>query len=238
MKTNDTTAAEKYDVIAEEYSEKAEPRFVGYTRPAMLSLFPDVSGKRVLDAGCGPGWYASWLLDHDADVAAIDASREMVEQARARLGSQASVQQVDLGDPLPFADNEFDLIVSGLAFDYVEDWRSMFTELRQILSPNGILVFSVRHPLGGLELFDLTSYLEMAQVEEPHGKFENPVDIPSYHRPFEVIVNALRDEGFALDRLIEPKPTEELRERDPDEYKRRQIHPTFLCVRARNPDSA
>ena len=50
----------------------------------MYSLLGDVDGKRVLDAGCGPGHYTEWLIAHGATVLAIDSSPRMVQLARQR----------------------------------------------------------------------------------------------------------------------------------------------------------
>ncbi|RMD75113.1 MAG: hypothetical protein D6823_10585 [Chloroflexi bacterium] len=53
----DPIAQQAYDLLAERYAEQVltKPHNAYYERPAMLSLLPDVRGKRVLDTGCGPG---------------------------------------------------------------------------------------------------------------------------------------------------------------------------------------
>lgn len=51
--------------------------------------------------GCGPGWYAAWLIEHGAQVVGLDISTQMVEQARQRLGDQARFYQHDLSEPQP-----------------------------------------------------------------------------------------------------------------------------------------
>lgn len=57
-------ALDAYEALAERYAalvdSKAENAYC--ERPATLSLLPDVKGKRVLDAGCGPGSYSEWLV--------------------------------------------------------------------------------------------------------------------------------------------------------------------------------
>jgi 2-polyprenyl-3-methyl-5-hydroxy-6-metoxy-1,4-benzoquinol methylase len=56
-------ALDAYDALAESYAALVDtkPHNAYYERPATLSLLPDVRGKRVLDAGCGPGVYSEWL---------------------------------------------------------------------------------------------------------------------------------------------------------------------------------
>jgi 2-polyprenyl-3-methyl-5-hydroxy-6-metoxy-1,4-benzoquinol methylase len=49
---------------------------------ATLSLLPDVNSRRVLDAGCGPGFYSEWLIEHGAEVVAVDAGLKMIELAK------------------------------------------------------------------------------------------------------------------------------------------------------------
>jgi SAM-dependent methyltransferase len=112
----------------------------------MLALLPDVARARVLDAGCGDGWYAEQLAARGARVSAIDASPRMVEHARRRLGAAVEVRVADLGEPLDFADGSFDGIVSALALEHVRDWDAAFAELRRILVPGGWLLFSAQHP--------------------------------------------------------------------------------------------
>jgi 2-polyprenyl-3-methyl-5-hydroxy-6-metoxy-1,4-benzoquinol methylase len=80
-------AREVYDRLADAYAARAptKPHNAFYERPATLSLLGDVAGKRVLDAGCGPGIYAEELVARGAEVVGFDASGRMVELARKRL---------------------------------------------------------------------------------------------------------------------------------------------------------
>ena len=131
-------ALEAYETLAERYAaladSKAENAYV--ERPAMLSLLPEVEGKRVLNAGCGPGWYSEWLVDHGAWVVAIDVSPKMVELAKRRLGARVEVHQADLSKPLDFLeDASFDLILCPLVLDYIRDWEGVFKEFFRLLRP-------------------------------------------------------------------------------------------------------
>ena len=80
-----------YDTIASRYAAGIDERSWNalYERPATLALLPDVGGKDVLDAGCGPGWYADWLARNGARVVAIDRSSSMVRLTEERLGAPA-----------------------------------------------------------------------------------------------------------------------------------------------------
>ena len=71
-----------------------------YERPGTISLLGDVTGLRVLDAGCGPGALSKWLVDNGATVTAMDVSPEMVRLARQRMGDRARILTADLAEPL------------------------------------------------------------------------------------------------------------------------------------------
>jgi SAM-dependent methyltransferase len=121
-----------------------------YERPATLSLLPDVGDKRVLDAGCGPGIYAEWLLDHGAEVVALDVTPDFVEITRRPVGDRAEVRCANLEQPLDFAaDGSFDLVVCPLLLDTIGDWSPVFAEFHRGLRPAGVLVFSCGHAASG-----------------------------------------------------------------------------------------
>ena len=147
--TDGPIARDAYDELAAAYAAAVDtkPHNAYYERPATLSLLPEVSGRRVLDAGCGSGVYSEWLLAHGAEVVGIDASPRMVDFARERTGGKATCHVADLGAPLPFLEREsFDIVVSPLVLEYIADWRAVFAEFHRILRPAGHVVFSVTHP--------------------------------------------------------------------------------------------
>src|ERR1700746_4078809 len=61
-------------------------------RPALRSLVPaSLAGAAVLDAGCGSGAQAQWLLDQGADVIGVDLSPRMIAEARRRCTGPGAV---------------------------------------------------------------------------------------------------------------------------------------------------
>ena len=137
-----------YDQMGDGYRQHAEdsPYNAHYDRPAVLAALGPVAGRRVLDAGCGPGFYAAALLSAGAEVVAFDASSAMVDLARTRVGTQAHVDLAELGAALPYADQSFDLAVCALVIHYVQDREAAFAELHRVLRPGGALVVSTQHP--------------------------------------------------------------------------------------------
>jgi len=232
-------AQDAYDELAESYAAIVDekPHNAYYERPATLSLLLDVNGKRVLDVGCGPGFYAEWLIERGAEVVAFDANEKMFSIAKKRLGERARVELALLEEPLSFASDEsFDIVLAPLVLDYVKDWNPIFTEFFRVLKRGGCLVFSSDHPFVKYrthpEGFD---YFETEQLEYVWKGFGSPVAVPYYSRPLGSVINPLINAGFVLERILEPKPTEEFREKSPETYERLLRSPCFMCVRARKP---
>lgn len=230
-------ALDAYEALAEAYAARVDtkPHNAYYERPATLSLLPEVAGKRVLDAGCGPGVYAEWLADHGAEVVALDVSPKMVHLAKQRLGAKARVVQADLAQPLHFADGSFDLVLSALALDYVRDWDQVFREFHRVLRRPGHLVFSVGHPLADYLLYPEANYFDTELVHYTWKGFGTPVRMPFYRRPLGAVINPLLQAGFVLERFLEPLPTEQFRQQDPERYEKLCREPGFLNIRAVKP---
>lgn len=235
-------ALDAYEALAEAYAAAVEtkPHNAYYERPATLALLSDVDGKRVLDAGCGPGIYAALLVERGARVVALNASPKMVDLARRRLGSRAEVREADLSQPLEFlGDAAFDLVLSPLALDYVEDWAGVFREFYRVLRRGGRLVFSVNHPFADYLRLKPKDYFRTELTRcEWKGFAGCRVLMPSFRRPLSAVTEPLSDAGFLIERLVEPRPTEEFRRADPRHHEELMREPGFLCVRARKPEAA
>jgi SAM-dependent methyltransferase len=225
-----------YDSIASEYAARVEsaPFNAFYERPAMLSLLPAVSGKRILDAGCGSGWYSVELVARGATVDAIDASAAMVAYARKRLselpdsqGRRVTVAVSDLEKPLPFDDGYFAGAISPLVLHYLEDWRPALRELHRVVEQGGWLQLSTHHPAADAALFKTRNYFSVERVTD-HWDWVG--DVTFYRRSLTEIFESLKDCGFGVERVAEPVPTEGFLAADPDAYERLLNQPAFLIV--------
>lgn len=201
-----------------------------YERPAVLSLLPPLAKAKVLDAGCGSGWYAEYLLAQGAKVTAFDFDVDFVALTQSRVGNCARVLQADLAAPLDFvADGEFDLVVCPLVMHYLKDWQPVFREFYRVLRPEGVLVFSTHHPFMDWTYFKREDYyaVELLEDEWEIGKMR------FYRRPIAAMSEDLEAAGFMIERLLEPQPTKDFQRADPKTYERQMKKPQFLVIRAR-----
>lgn len=236
-RSGDPDGPEGYDHLAERADDlegwaspwSENPLQREYSWPATRALLPDVDGERVLDAGCGVGDHAAWLVERGATVTGVDASERAVARARDRLGDRATIRQATLGEPLDFAQNgRFDGVLSHLVLDHVPDLEPAFAEFARVLGDDGWLVFAVVHPMHYYLAYDeVERYYDRCPVEV---SWEAPVT--SYHRPLEDILGSMADAGFRLDELREPEPPERYVAAAADEWDVDR-RPQVLCVRAR-----
>ncbi|MGY2128067.1 class I SAM-dependent methyltransferase [Blastococcus sp. SYSU DS0617] len=221
-----------YDRMGDEFRAHAEDGAYNahYDRPAVLDLLGDVGGLRVLDAGCGPGLYADELLGRGAEVLGFDASAAMVELARARVGGRAEIRVARLDEPLPYPDDCVDLVVCALAIHYVEDRHAAFAEFHRVLRPGGAAVVSTQHPTtdwlrkGG-------SYFDRVLENDTWALASGAHEVRFWREPLSDLCAAATDAGFVIQRLVEPRPPEIMRERWPEEHQKLSRRPGFLALR-------
>ena len=105
-------------------------------------LFPELRGKTVLDLGCGYGWHCKYAASQGARaVLGIDASRQMLEVAKARNADPVIQYQVCSMEEYGYPPAEFDLVVSNLALHYVADLDGVYQKVYRTLKPGGVFLF-------------------------------------------------------------------------------------------------
>jgi len=135
-----------YDRWAAVYESDANP-LPALEAPVVRAAIGDVRGQSVLDLGCGTGRHTVWLVEAGASVTAVDFSEGMLAEARRKPGME-SVRFLahDLHQPLPLANDCFDLVVSALVLEHLRDLESFYAEIVRVLKPGGRAVVSAMHP--------------------------------------------------------------------------------------------
>jgi len=121
--------------------------------------FTKITPKNILDIGCGTGYFTRLLRGKfkRSRITALDLSEAMLQhtrQSHARRLPWHGRHQHCAGDAtaLPFRDGSFDLVTSNLAMQWVAEPEQMLAEMRRVLAPGGLMLFSTfgRRTLGEL----------------------------------------------------------------------------------------
>ena len=110
----------------------------------MRHLQPASAG-RILDVGCGRGFYARAIaaLYPQAAVVGVDYSRDyLTAAAEHSRGTAALLARADARS-LPFASGEFDAIVCSEVLEHIDDDSAVLMELNRVLRDDGLLLISV-----------------------------------------------------------------------------------------------
>ena len=200
--------ATDYDDFAQAYSVSNETNLFNayYARPEMLRLAGDVSGRRILDAGCGSGPLAAALADGGAEVTGFDSSAAMVDLARQRLGPDADLHVADLAAPLDLPDAEYDDVVASLVLHYLQDWSGPLGELRRVLKPGGRLIVSVNHPAAYAIVYPDADYFALTRYSEDYEFDGQTVWLTFWHRPLHAMADSFAAAGFRITTISEPPP--------------------------------
>lgn len=189
-----------------------------YWCPEMLTeadahLLGDVTGKRVLEVGCGSAPCSRWLAGHTEPelLVAFDLSAGMLRRAERSL----NLVQADAA-AMPFAEDSFDIVFSSYgAIPFVAHPEKVMEEVVRVLRPGGKFVFSINHPMrwifpddpGPAGLIAQISYFDRSPyVETDNGE----VTYAETHRTLGDRVRDLVSAGFVINEVIEPEWPDDL----------------------------
>ena len=205
------------------------------------ALFPDLSGKYVLDLGCGYGWHCRYAAEQGAaHVLGLDMSQRMIDQARVRNPHPNIQYQVLPLEDYDYPPASFDCVISNLALHYVADIASVFRRVFATLRGGGTFLLNMEHPV-------FTAGVGQDWIRDKEGRpLYWPVDgyfypgprqtrflgrpVVKEHHTLTQILMGLLDAGFALRAVEEAMPSPDMMDLPgmADEMRR----PMMLLVRA------
>jgi len=209
--------------------------------PALQALLPDLPGLRVVDLGCGFGWFCRWAREQGAaQVLGLDVSERMLARAKASTADAAiTYERVDL-ERLDLPEARFDLAYSSLVLHYIADAARLLAQVHRALVPGGRLVFSTEHPIytaptrpgwssdaEGRKTWPVDRYL----VEGPRRTKWLGKGVVKHHRTIGTTLNLLIRSGFTIRHVEEFCPTAEQIAANPALAEERE-RPMFLLVAA------
>lgn len=209
----------------------------------LKKLLPDFKRKRVLDLGCGFGWHCLYAVEHGAtSVTGIDISEKMLEVARSKTNSPL-IQYIQLPiENIDFPPDSFDIVLSSLAFHYIESFEDICQKIHRCLTSGGVFVFSVENPIftaQGTQDWHYDGEGKSLHWPVDHYFAEGArksvflgTEVTKYHKTLTTYLNTLIKTGFEITAFVEPQPDPLLLDEIPgmrDELRR----PMMLLVSAR-----
>ena len=200
---------------AQDWIETDQAIRTGMLDAWVLASLGDVSGKSVIDIGCGEGRFCRLLAKLGATVTGMDITESLIKQARDLGGTGQTYMVGDAEDLAGVEDDSFDLAVSYIVLVDLLDYRRSIGEAYRVLKPGGRFVVCNVHPMRSADtggwvrqgrrrlFYPLSGYSD-----------EGPREFDWWGRPFINMhrrlsshVAAFLEEGFVLRGLDEPTPS-------------------------------
>lgn len=225
--------------ISHEVFEKAQQGdwdvFLTPVKPVPHEWFGNLAGKKILGLASGGGQQMPVFTALGATCTVLDYSPLQLENERLvaeREGYEIRIIRGDMTQPLPFEDEEFDIVFHPVSNCYVEEVRPIWKECLRVLKPGGLLLSGVDHYINyivdgeekqiinELPFNPLRNPQQMKQLEEEDAGVQ-------FSHSLEEQIGGQLEAGFILTALYE------------DTNGQGRLHelniPTFLAMRARKP---
>jgi SAM-dependent methyltransferase len=230
-----------------------------WNNPAFLEFVGDLSGRIVVDAGCGEGHNTRMFARRGARMTGVDLSGKMIalaiaEEKREPLGIR--YERTSYTNLTMFKDGTFDAVISTMALMDGPDFPAAMREIVRVLRPGGMLAFSILHPcfstrgfgwitddLGRAIKFTVANYFN----DEPwiecwkFGHAPNTAEVeefgvPRFDRKLSDYINPIIAAGLRLDEVREPRAPESACTKYPEVFQKFRDHiPLFMYIRASKP---
>lgn len=201
---------DQWNKAAEKYTKDQEQSdFVESNKQIVKARFKDMTGQKVLDLGCGYGYYTDYFQNIGAEVIGVDGSENMIDIARSHY-EDCNFAVCDITENFPYVNESFDLVFCNQVLMDVENIEKVFSECYRVLKPNGIFYYSIVHPAfydsewvkdgkGFCYAKTIKSYIEpYSFTNEFWGKTEH------FHRSLSFYLNVGAEQGFVLKHIEEP----------------------------------
>jgi len=145
----------------------------------VVSMLPDLNGKRILEVGCGRGVFAHYLANRypNAVIVAVDFSTAAIEIAKKTYPGLHNLEfRTENAESLSWASGEFDWYISCETIEHVRTPFKMIQEIRRVLKPTGQFVITTENYFNAYALVWLKCWMLNRPFEsgcgvQPHENF-------------------------------------------------------------------
>lgn len=218
----------------------ALPLYGAYISEEKCQLFGDISGKRVLEIGCGTGHSLQYLGDRKAaELWGIDISEQQLQKARQHLGASGhsaalfcAAMEEECGIPTDY----FDVVYSVYGIGWTTDLEGTFRRIASYLKEGGAFIFSWSHPIHKCVTAedDVLVFKKCYFDESWYSVSLDGGSLSLSDRKLSTYVNALAKAGFAIEEMIEESDEEIIQAQGENEFsKKAKMLPVTFVIKAR-----
>lgn len=204
-------------------------------------LFGDVSGKRLLEIGCGNGQSLQYHGERKAsELWGIDISDKQIEKAKQHLtacGISAKLICSPMEEECGIPKDYFDFVYSIYAIGWTTDLEGTFRRIASYLKKDGVFIFSWSHPIHKCVAAEnnMLTFKKCYFDESWYSIFLDGEELTLADRKLSTYVNALAKAGFVIEEMIEQSDNDIMQSYDDnsDFVKKAKMLPLALVVKAR-----
>jgi len=219
----------------------ALPTLGAYISEENHHLFGDVTGKKVLEIGCGRGHSLQYLgARKAAELWGLDISEKQIIQTRKYLtecGISAELICSPMEDECGIPTDYFDIVYAIYAIGWTTDLDVTFSQIASYLKKGGMFIFSWSHQIHKCVAAENGRYVFRKSYFD-ESWYSDTLDGETFtlsNRMLSTYVNALAKAGFFIEQMIE-KPDEEILQscdQNDESVKRVRMIPKVFVVKAR-----
>src|SRR5579885_2924879 len=172
--------------------------------PAIFALLGDVTGKQILDAGCGQGYLCRLLARRGASVTGIEPAEGLYRSALQREEAERlgiTYLQRDLSTCTAIQ-NAFDAVIANMVLMDIPDYTAAMRNCIAALKPGGDFIFSLLHPCFEEpgSAWPHKGYVEVREYLHEYVKEQSFAYL--FHRPLSSYINLVIQEGCMLRQIV------------------------------------
>lgn len=218
------------------------PRLGAFISNEKHNLFGDVTGKTMLELGCGNGKSLIYNAEHGAaELWGVDISENQLKRARQNLeesGFSAKLIRSSMDEECGIPKNYFDIVYSIYAIGWTADLGETFKRVFSYLKKDGVFIFSWTHPIHkcvGIE--DSKLVFENSYFDEEWRSVPADLcggELKLANRKISTYINALSSAGFHIEKMIEETDEQMIDPRDNSDFAgRARMYPVTFVIKSR-----